>query len=124
MVLLGAEIKSLREGAVNLSDAYVRVEQNQALLLSCHISPYKYGHDKGYSPERSRKLLLHAHEIEKLRGATEKKGLTVVPTKMYFKNGRAKIEIALARGKDRGDKRQDVKEREAKREISRALKGR
>ena len=124
IVLSGAEIKSVRQGEVSLAESYVRPEKGEIFLLAAHIKPYSFNADKEYDPVRKRKLLMHKHEIEKLRGKVEQKGLTIVALRIYLKRGRAKIEIALAKGKDAPDKRQTSKEREAKREISRLVKAR
>lgn len=122
LVLTGAEIKSVRMGEISIAESYIRPEKGEIFLLAAHIKPYSFNADKDYDPTRKRKLLMHKHEIEKLKGRVEQKGLTIVPLRMYLKRGRAKLEIALAKGKDAPDKRQSVKERESKRELARALK--
>jgi SsrA-binding protein len=122
--LLGTEVKSLREGRANLKESYVIFKEGEAFLLNCHISPYSHGNIQNHDPLRTRKLLLHKKEINKLWGRTSQQGLTVVPLKIYFKNGRAKVEIGLAKGKRQYEKRATVKEKEAKREIERHLKAR
>jgi SsrA-binding protein len=121
MILQGSEVKSLREGGVQIKDAYAALEKGEVWLHNMHIAPYKPAARENHEPERSRKLLLHGREIERLIGKTQEKGLTLVPTRVYFKGANAKVEIALARGKDVGDKRRALKDREQKREIDRAL---
>ncbi len=120
--LLGTEVKSLREGRVNLRDSYVIIKDNEAFLLNCHISPYSHGNIQNHDPLRTRKLLLHRREINRLFGALTQKGLTIIPLKIYFKNGKAKVEIALAKGKRKYEKREAVKKKEARREIERYLR--
>lgn len=122
IVLLGREIKSIREGSVSIEESYVRPESNALYWVGAHIRPYSHSDDQEYNPTRTRKLLMHKIEIEKLRGKVEEKGLTVIPVKLYLKNGKAKLEIALAKGKDAPDKRQTIKDREMKREAQRAMK--
>lgn len=122
MVLLGSEVKSLRNGQCNLKDSYVSFRGNEAYLQNAHISVYQAASYNGHEPERIRKLLLNQSELAKIFAATTEKGLTCVPLKMYFKKGKAKVEIALARGKKKGDKRQAVKSRDADREIQRAMR--
>jgi SsrA-binding protein len=119
--LQGSEVKSLREGAVHLKDAYAEVRDGEVWLRNMHIAPYKPAARENHEPERPRKLLLHQREIERLIGKTAEKGLTLVPTRVYFSGPRAKVEIALARGKDVRDKRRSIKDREQRREIERAL---
>src|SRR5918993_5392400 len=119
--LQGTEVKSVREGGVQLKDAYASVRDGEVWLHNAHIAPYAPASRENHEPERPRKLLLHRREIDRLIGTTQEKGLTLVPTRMYFKGPRAKVEIALARGKDVGDKRRALKERDQKREIDRAL---
>src|SRR5918992_4136109 len=121
LVLTGTEVKSLRGGKATIKDGYAAVNEGEVWLHNVHIPPYGPASRENHEPERSRKLLMHKHEIERLIGKTREKGLTLVPTRLYFSNGRAKVEIALARGKDVGDKRQAIKEREMKREMERAL---
>ncbi len=120
--LLGTEVKSLREGKVNLKDSYVIIKDNEAFLLNCHISPYSHGNIQNHEPLRTRKLLLHRKEINKLFGALSQKGFTIIPLKIYFKNGKAKVEIGLAKGKRKYEKREAIREKEAKREIERHLR--
>lgn len=125
IVLVGTEVKSLRLGMANLKDSYARVKEGELFLVNTHISPYKQA-DRFTQPEpdRTRKLLLHKQEISKLIGKTKEKGYTLVPTKIYFKNGRAKVEIALAKGKKLFDKREAIKKKTVEREMERAVKGR
>jgi SsrA-binding protein len=119
--LQGSEVKSLREGGVQLKDAYAELRDAELWLQNMHIAPYKPAARDNHDPERPRKLLMHRREIERLIGKTAEKGLTLVPTRIYFKGPRAKVELALARGKEQRDKRRSIKEREQKREIDRAL---
>jgi len=123
IVLLGAEVKSIREGHANLQDGYARVDDGEVWLHGLHVSPYSYSHGVDLDPIRKRKLLLHNREIEEIARATAVKGVTLVPLRIYFKDGRAKVEIAVARGKARYDKRHAIAERDAKRDTERALKG-
>ncbi|MEW6600350.1 MAG: SsrA-binding protein SmpB [Nitrospirota bacterium] len=120
--LLGTEVKSLREGRANLKDSYVIIKEGEAYLLNCHISPYSHGNILNHDPLRTRKLLLHKKEIVKLWGGISQKGFTLVPLKIYFKNGKAKVEIGLAKGKREYEKRDSIKAKEAKREIERHMK--
>ncbi|MBI5204574.1 MAG: SsrA-binding protein SmpB [Nitrospirae bacterium] len=120
--LLGTEVKSLRAGQANLKDSYVLVKDNEVFLLNCHISPYSHGNITNHEPLRTRKLLLHRKEIERLRGKVAQKGYTLIPLKIYFKGSMAKVEVGLAKGKQVFEKRDKIKEREAKREIARALR--
>jgi SsrA-binding protein len=124
LVLTGTEVKSLRSGNVQLKDGYASVRDGEVWLYNVHIPPYAPATRENHEPERPRKLLLHRREIERLIGKTKEKGLTLVPTRLYFKGPHAKVEIALARGKDVGDKRQSIKEREMKREMERAVRRR
>ena len=123
LVLTGSEVKSLRDGRVSLQQAYADVREGEAWLIGAHIDIYEQAGDANHDPVRDRKLLLKRREIESLYGKVREKGLTLVPTKMYFKDGRAKVEVALARGKDVRDKRRDIAKRDADRQIERALKG-
>ena len=123
IVLAGSEVKSIRDGRANLSDAYARIENGEVWLHGMHISPYPFARDQP-DPDRRRKLLLHRGEIDRLVGKLNEAGLTLVPLKVYFENGKAKIELAVARGKRQWDKRQAMAERDAKRETERALRGR
>jgi SsrA-binding protein len=120
IVLQGSEVKSLRDGAVQLKDAYAEVRDGELWLRNMHIAPYSPARDN-HDPERPRKLLLHRREIERLIGKTAERGLTLVPTRVYFSGPRAKVELALAKGKDVHDKRRSIKDREQKREMERAL---
>lgn len=122
IVLKGTEIKSIREHKVNLRDSYVLIKNDEAFLFNAHISIYKEGNIFNHDETRTRKLLLHKREIYKLADKVEKKGYTLVPTKMYLLNGKAKLEIALAKGKHTYDKRQSEKERDLQREIAKSMK--
>ena len=123
MVLTGTEVKSLRNGTAQIKDGYAQVRDGELWLHNVHIPPYGPASRENHEPERPRKLLMHRREIERLIGKTKEKGLTLVPTRMYFADSnRAKVEIALARGKDVGDKRQTIKEREMKREMERSFR--
>ena len=124
LVLTGPEVKSLREGKANLQDAFVRWRPAGMDLLNLYIGPYEQGGYADQEPTRPRRLLLNRSEIDKLRKGTEQKGYTIVPTKLYFKAGRAKVEIALGRGKKTVDKRHTIAERESKRRLDRVLKSR
>jgi SsrA-binding protein len=124
LVLTGTEVKSLRGGNVQLKDGYASVRDGELWLHNVHIPPYAPATRDNHDPDRSRKLLLHRREIERLIGKTKERGLTLVPTRLYFKGPHAKVEIALARGKDVGDKRQALKEREMRREMERAIRAR
>ena len=120
--LTGSEVKSIRDGRVQLKDAYAALHEGEVWLHNVHVAPYAPASRENHEPERTRKLLLHRREIERLIGTTQEKGLTLVPTRMYFKGPRVKVEIALARGKDVGDKRRALRERDQRREIERALR--
>jgi len=122
IVLVGSEVKSLREGRANLRDSFARIKDAEAFLYNVHISPYAKARADNYEPRRSRKLLLHRREINKLIGRVGEKGLTLVPLKLYFKRGKAKVELALAKGKKFYDKREALKARAHEREIATALK--
>jgi SsrA-binding protein len=124
LVLTGTEVKSLRQGKASLTEAYASVDNGEAFVRQLHIPPYEQGNRANPDPIRTRKLLLHAAEIAKLRKAVEQKGHTLVPLKLYFSKGRAKLLIAVARGKKSFDKRATIAERDAKREIDRARRGR
>jgi len=124
LVLTGTEIKSVRAGRVNLSDGYVQPRNGELWLLNVHIAPYDPSGRQGHEPRRPRKLLLHRREINRLIFRIQERGYTIVPLRLYLKGGRAKVEIALARGKRKYDKRQAIAERDAQREIDRALKER
>ena len=122
MVLVGTEVKSLRSGKANLKDGYAVVEEGEVILYNVHISPYEAASQFNHHPERPRKLLLHRAEIRRLVGRTEQRGLTLIPTKLYFKHGKAKIELALARGKKQYDKRQEIAMRDLRRDLEREFK--
>ena len=122
IALTGPEVKSLREGRANLRDSYASVREGELYLLHCHISPYSHGNRENPDPTRSRKLLLHKAEINKLVGKTVEKGLTLVPLRVYFKGGRAKVEIALVKGKKLYDKRETEKRKESDRELAKVMK--
>ncbi len=124
MSLVGTEVKSLREGKANLKDSYVLVKDSEAFLFNCHISPYSHGNIMNHDPLRNRKLLFHKKEIIRLQGKIAQKGYTLIPLKIYFKGGRAKVEVGLAKGKREFEKRESIKEREANREIEKAMKSR
>ena len=122
--LQGSEIKSIRAGQVSLAEAYVRVEGRQAWLMEAHIAPYAQANRYNHEPKRPRRLLLHRKELRELWDAVRQKGVTIVPTRVYLKEGRAKLEIAIAKGKKLHDKRQVIAQREAEREIKRQMQGR
>ena len=124
LVLQGTEVKSLREGRANLARAYADVRDGEVWLVGAHIDEYAQGNVANHDPDRDRKLLLHRREIESLIGKTKERGLTLVPLRLYFKDGRAKVELALARGKELHDKRRDIAKRDAEREMQRALRSR
>jgi SsrA-binding protein len=124
MVLLGTEVKSLRQGRANLKDSYARIKDGELFLMQCHISPYTHAYYDNHEPDRVRKLLVHKREIKRLQGKTQEKGLTLVPLKIYFKDGKAKVELALARGKRSYDKRETLKRKTEERELQRAIKDR
>lgn len=122
IVLQGTEIKSLRNHGGNLQDAYVKVVHDEAFLVGCNISQYRFGNIHNHEEKRERKLLLHKREISQLKVAAQEKGLTLIPLAMYLKNGRAKVKIALAKGKKTYDKRQAIRERDDNRQIAKVLK--
>lgn len=124
IALKGTEVKSLRAGRASLQDSFARVENGELLLYNMHISPYEQGNRFNHEPKRVRRLLMHKAEILRLLGKTREKGLALVPLKVYFKGGLAKVELALARGKKVYDRREDIAERDARREIDRAIKER
>jgi SsrA-binding protein len=124
MVLTGTEVKSLRDGKAQIKDGYAHLRDGELWLHNVHIPPYAAASRDNHEPERPRKLLLHRYELDRLAGKTKERGLTLVPTRLYFSGTRAKVEVALARGKDVGDKRQTIKEREMKREMDRAINAR
>ncbi|MEO8601266.1 MAG: SsrA-binding protein SmpB [bacterium] len=121
VALMGSEVKALRAGKANLRDSYGRIENGEVWLWNAHISPYDPASQFGHEPTRTRKLLLHRQEISRLHGKVKEKGLTLIPLRLYFKNGRAKVELGLARGKKQHDKRDSIREREMRREVDRAL---
>jgi SsrA-binding protein len=123
-MLLGTEVKAIREGRVNLRDSYARVEKGEVWLENVHISPYSHTGYAHHEERRHRKLLLHDHEIRKLAGRVAEKGLTMVPLQMYFKNGRVKVQLALVKGKQAHDKRETIRRREVDRETRAAVKAR
>ncbi|EFW04865.1 SsrA-binding protein [Coprobacillus cateniformis] len=120
--LQGTEIKSIRKGSVNLKDSFIRIRNDEAFIDNMHIASYEQGNRFNHEPLRQRKLLLHKKEIKKLQKELKENGLTIVPTKLYFNTSKLKVEIALARGKKLYDKRQDLKEKDSKRDIEKALK--
>ncbi len=124
IALTGTEVKSLRDGRVELRQAYADVRDGEVWLIGAHIAEYGHGNIQNHEPDRDRKLLLHRKEISSLIGKVQEKGLTLVPTRLYWKNGRAKVELALARGKEHRDKRRDIARREAQRDMERAFKAR
>jgi SsrA-binding protein len=122
IALTGTEVKSLREGRINLKDSYVRVKRGSALLVQAHISPYSHGNRENHDPLRDRQLLLHQQEIRRLVVKVQERGLTVIPLRVYFKGGRAKVEIAVAKGKKLYDKRESKKQETVNREVKSAIK--
>ncbi|RMG88885.1 MAG: SsrA-binding protein SmpB [Candidatus Dadabacteria bacterium] len=124
LVLRGSEVKSLREGKANLTDAYARIEDGEAWISGLHISPYPHGRREEQDPDRDKKLLLHAYEIRRLHGKVRQKGYSLVPLRVYFRGGYAKVELGLGRGKKLYDKREDIKRADAKREMERAMRRR
>jgi SsrA-binding protein len=124
LVLTGTEVKSLRQGQATLQRAFADLRDGELWLVGAHIPEYAQGNVANHDPDRDRKLLLHRRQIDSLLGKVRERGLTLVPTKLYFKDGRAKVEIALARGKEARDKRRDIAERDARRQMERALKSR
>ena len=122
MVLQGSEIKSIRAGQISIKQAYVRVDGEEAWLVDAHIAPYEQASRFGHDPTRQRKLLLHKKEIQRLWDEVRRKGTTIIPTQVHLRDGRAKVEIALARGKKLHDKRQSIAERDAQRQVERELR--
>lgn len=122
IVLSGTEVKSVRQGKINLKDSYAAIKDGEVILSGMHISPYEQGNIFNKDPMRDRKLLLHRYEINKLVGYTQQKGMSLVPLKLYFKNGMVKVELAVAKGKKLYDRRLDIAEKDAKRDIDRKLK--
>jgi SsrA-binding protein len=124
LALVGTEVKSLRDGRINLRDSYAEIRNGELFLVGVHISPYEQGNLANHDPMRARKLLMHGREIERIIGKVNEKGFTIVPTKVYFKGSRAKVEIGLARGKRQYDKRADLAKKDAQRDMERALRSR
>ena len=124
LVLLGSEVKSLRDGRMELKDSYGDIRGGEAFLVGAHIAPYGFAREGGHDPERERKLLLHRREIDRIAGALAEKGLTLIPLQVYFKDGKVKVEMALARGKSTVDKRHTLRDREHAREMERAVRRR
>jgi SsrA-binding protein len=124
LVLVGSEVKSLRDGKANLKDSYARIQKGEAFLVNAHVSPYAGANQFNHEPTRTRKLLLHQREIERLTGKTKERGFTLIPLRMYFKNGKAKVELGLARGKKLYDKRETLRRKVAQREVERSIKSR
>jgi SsrA-binding protein len=122
--LRGSEVKSLREGKAQIGDAYAAIEEGEVWLRNAHIPPYAPAAIENHDPERPRKLLLHRHEIERLVGRMQRKKLTLVPTRIYFKGSRAKVELALARGKQQRDRRREIRDRDVQREVEREVRQR
>ena len=122
--LRGSEVKSLREGKAQIGDAYAVIEHGEVWLRGAHIPPYAPAAAENHDPDRDRKLLLHRYEIERLIGRSQRRGLTMVPTRIYFKGPRAKVELALARGKERRDRRREIRDRDVQREVERELRHR
>ena len=122
--LTGSEVKSLREGKTQIGDAYAAIEAGEVWLRNAHIPPYAPAAGDNHDPERPRKLLLHRYEIERLVGRLQRKGLTLIPTRIYFKGPRAKVELALAGGKEQRDRRREIREREVRREVEREMRHR
>ncbi len=123
IVLKGTEVKSLRDSQVTFKDAYATIRHEELWLLGCHINPYSHGSDANHDPERDRKLLLHRREITRLTGKIAERGLTLIPLRLYFKEGRVKIELGLGRGRKLHDKRSAIRERDVKREMDKAARG-
>jgi len=124
LALTGTEVKSLREGQANLQRAYAEIRDGEAWLVGAHIAEYGHGNIQNHDPDRDRKLLLKRREIDSLAGKVRERGLTLIPTRLYFKSGRVKVELAVGRGKEAQDKRRDIAKRDAEREMDRALKAR
>ena len=122
IALVGSEVKSCRDGRANLVDSYAEFERGEIFLYHCNISPYNPAHQFNHDPIRKRKLLLHKREIDRLIGVTREKGYSLIPLKLYFKNGRVKVELSVAKGKKLHDKRESIKKSEAEREIRKAMK--
>jgi SsrA-binding protein len=120
--LLGSEVKSLREGRANLSDSYGKIRNGELYLIDCHISPYVQANLQNHDPLRERKLLIHKRELKKFQGKVAERGFSLIPLKLYFKNGKVKVELALARGKKSYDKREAIKKKDQRRELERIMK--
>jgi len=123
IVLTGTEVKALRQGKVHLKDSYARIENEEIFLMDAHISPYTHGNRFNHDPERPRKLLMHKREIKRLYGKSREKGFSLIPTRMYFKDGRVKVEIGLGKGKRAYDKREILKQKAIEREVERSYRG-
>jgi SsrA-binding protein len=123
IVLRGTEVKSLRDSQVTFKDAYATIRHDELWLLGCHINPYSHGSDANHDPERDRKLLLHRRELTRLTGKIAERGLTLIPLRLYFKEGRVKLELGLGRGRKLHDKRSAIRERDVKREMDKAARG-
>lgn len=124
LVLSGSEVKSLRQGGAQIQRAFADIREGELWLVGAHIAPYEQAAIENHDPDRDRKLLLHRREIDSLKGKVQERGFTLVPTRLYFKDGRAKVELALAKGKDVRDRRREISKRESDRQIERALKQR
>lgn len=124
LVLHGSEVKSLRDGKATIKDSFAHVKDGEVFLVGLYIGPHGFSRDGGHAPERTRKLLLHRREIDRIAGKLAERGLTLIPLQIYFKNGKAKMELGLGRGKSTVDKRHSLKEKEQKREIERAFRRR
>lgn len=124
LVLSGSEVKSLRQGGAQIQRAFADIRDGELWLVGAHIAPYEQAAIENHDPDRDRKLLLHRREIDSLKGKVQERGFTLVPTRLYFKDGRAKVELALAKGKDVRDRRREISKRESDRQIERALKQR
>ena len=122
IALLGSEVKSLREGRADLKDAYADARNGEIWLVGAYVGPYEFARDGGHDPERDRKLLLHRREIDRIAGQVAEKGLTLVPLQLYFKGGKIKVELGLAKGKRTHDRRQDLRDKEHEREVEKALR--
>ena len=123
MVLVGTEVKACIQGKAHLKDSYARIKDGEIFLVGSHISPYSHGNQFNHDPDRTRKLLMHRREIRKLYGKTRERGFTLVPVRMYFKDGKAKVEVGLGKGKKLYDKREALKRRDMEREVERSFKG-
>jgi SsrA-binding protein len=124
IALTGSEIKSVRAGQVSLQEAYIQIDGQQAFLVNCHIAPYQFGSYSDHDPKRPRKLLLHKKEIRRLWAEVRQRGVTIIPVKMYLKNGKAKLEIAIAKGKKLYDKRESIAKKDQQRDVERQLRDR